>query len=328
MDKQNKAYIRYIRYAVQLWFLLFCIYIGIRFYQFVLHFEKPGHPFVPRPPSVEGFLPIAGFVSLKYTLFTGIIEPIHPAALVLFVAIVVVSLVTKKGFCGWICPVGTVSQYVWMIGEKVFGKNFRMRKEYDIPLKAIKYIVMAFFVVFIGIAMVPNMIVLFFITDYYKIVDVRTMKFFTEMSRTTAIVLAVIFLLSFLYKNFWCRYLCPYGALLGLVSKLSPLKIKRNEDKCIHCRSCSKHCPTLIDVEKKDVVTSAECFGCLTCISHCPSKGALNISFRGKRAIKPLYFIATILLVFYLFVAVGKITGHWQTKLPYSEYQRILGKGK
>ncbi len=328
MKTEGRAYLRYIRYAVQLWFLLFCIYIGIRFYQFVLHFEKTGHPFVPRPPSVEGFLPIAGFVSLKYALFTGIIEPVHPAALVLFVAILAVSFLTKKGFCGWICPVGTVSQYVWMAGERLFGRNFRMKRKYDIPLRAIKYIVMAFFVGFIWVGMAPMMIKLFFLTDYYKIVDVRTMKFFTEMSRTTAIVLAVIFLLSFLYKNFWCRYLCPYGALLGLVSKLSPFKIKRNEENCIHCKSCSKHCPTLIDVEKKEVVTSAECFGCLTCISHCPSKGALDISFRKKRAVKPLYFIATILVVFYLFVAAGKITGHWQTKLPYSEYKRILSPHK
>ena len=324
MKTQDRRYIRYIRYAVQLWFLLFCIYIGIRFYQFVLHFEKPGHPFVPRPPSVEGFLPIAGFVSFKYALFTGIIEPIHPAALVLFVAIVTVSLLTKKGFCGWICPIGTVSQYMWMVGEKIFGKNFRLKKEYDIPLRAIKYLVMAFFIVFIGIAMVPNMIVLFFITDYYKIVDVKTMKFFTEMSRTTMIVLGIIVVLSFLYKNFWCRYLCPYGALLGLVSKLSPIKIRRNNEHCIHCRSCSKHCPSLIDVEQKEVVTSAECFGCLTCISHCPSKDALSISLRKKLNLKPAYYIVTVLAVFYLFVAAGKLTGHWESKLPYSEYKRIL----
>ncbi|RMG72359.1 MAG: 4Fe-4S binding protein, partial [Nitrospirae bacterium] len=268
----------------------------------------------------------AGFVSLKYFLFTGLIEPAHPAALVLFVAIVMVSLLFKKGFCGWICPVGTVSQYLWMAGERIFGKNFRLKAQYDIPLRSIKYIVMAFFLVFIGIAMVPNMIVLFFITDYYKIVDVRTMKFFTEMSQTTAIVLLFLFLFSLLYKNFWCRYLCPYGALLGLISKLSPLKIKREEKNCLHCRSCSTHCPALIDVEKEEVIGSAECIGCLTCVSHCPEKDALNVTLRKKVPLRPAYFIASLLIVFYLFVGLGKLTGHWQSEIPYSEYKRILGK--
>ena len=49
--------IRYLRYAVQAWFLLVTVYVGWRFYQFVLHFDNPANPFVPRPPSVDAFLP-------------------------------------------------------------------------------------------------------------------------------------------------------------------------------------------------------------------------------------------------------------------------------
>ncbi len=328
MEKTPRKYIRWIRYGVQLWFLLFCVYIGYRFFQFVLHFEKPGVPFVERPPSVEGFLPIAGFMSFKYFLFTGIIEPIHPAAMILFTAIVAVSLLLKKGFCGWICPIGTVSQYLWMAGQRIFGRNFRIRKEIDIPLRALKYVLMGFFVVLIGIAMAPHMMVLFFITDYYKIVDVRTMKFFTEMSTTTMVVLIALVGLSLLYKNFWCRYLCPYGALLGLVSFLSPVKIKRNPDKCIHCHSCTKNCPSLIDVEQMETVNSPECFSCLTCISHCPSKGALDLSLRLprlRRIVKPLAYPVALLLILYLIVGTGMLTGHWKSQLPYSEYKRLLG---
>ncbi|NOY64510.1 MAG: 4Fe-4S binding protein [Nitrospirae bacterium] len=327
MKVSQKAYIRKIRYAVQLWFLLFCIYIGYRFFQFVAHFETSGQPFVQRPPSVEGFLPIAGFMSLKYFVFTGIIEPIHPAAMILFVAIVVISLFMKKGFCGWICPIGTISQYLWMAGRRLFGRNFIIKKEIDIPLRAIKYLIMALFLILIGIAMTPNMMILFFITDYYKIVDVRTMKFFTEMSRTTLVVLSALVLLGLLYKNFWCRYLCPYGALLGLVSILSPLKIKRNEEHCMHCRKCSENCPSLIDVEKKTIISSPECYGCLTCVSHCPSEGALGVTMRTNRSrivVKPVFYIISMLIVFYLFIGIGKFTGHWESKLPYGEYKRLL----
>ncbi|MGE5300526.1 MAG: 4Fe-4S binding protein, partial [Acidobacteriota bacterium] len=116
----NRAYLRYLRYAVQAAFLMLTLIAGYQFYNFVLHFKSPGNPFVQRPPSVDAFLPIAGLISFKHFLFTGSIDPVHPAAFIMFVAIIAVSLLLKKGFCGWICPVGAVSQYFWMAGEKVF----------------------------------------------------------------------------------------------------------------------------------------------------------------------------------------------------------------
>ncbi|GBE00826.1 putative electron transport protein YccM [bacterium BMS3Bbin06] len=326
MQAPGRGYIRYVRYGVQLWFLLVISFLGYRFFQFVSHFEK-GTPYVQRPPSVEGFLPIAGFMSFKYSLLTGIVEPAHPAALVLFVGIVAVSLVLKKGFCGWICPIGTLSQYFWMVGGKVRGRNFHMNNKLDIPLRSVKYIIMGLFLLLIGVAMTPNMMVLFFITDYYKIVDVKTMKFFTDMSRITLFVLIGIGFFSLIYKNFWCRYLCPYGALLGLVSLLSPLKIRRNGERCIHCHSCTEHCPELIDVESKESVSSPECFACMTCVSHCPQEGALELSLNihnRKKTIKPIVYPIVLILIFYLFIGFGIMTNHWKSKLPYGEYKRLL----
>ena len=203
-------------------------------------------------------------MAFKFFLLTGIVDPVHPSGFIMFASILGVSLVMKKGFCGWICPVGTLSQYIWMAGEKIFGRNFSIGPFTDISLRSIKYVLLVMFLFLIGIAMPTTMMALFFIADYYKIVDVRMLKFFTEMSTVTLVVLLSLGALSLLYKNFWCRYLCPYGALLGLLSRLSPFKVRRNEEKCIHCHACTKHCPALIDVEKKEVVKSGECFGCLT----------------------------------------------------------------
>ena len=323
----QRTYIRKIRYAVQLAFLFLTLYIGYQFYHFVLHFRDPSQPFVQRPSSVDAFLPISGLMSLKFFLFTGIIEPLHPAAFTIFVAVLVVSLLLKKGFCGWICPVGTLSQYFWMAGQKVFGKNFRVENYLDLPLRSLKYLLMALFLLLIGVAMMPNMMVLFFITDYYKTADVMTMNVFAKMSRITMWVLLALGSLSLLYKNFWCRYLCPYGALLGLLSCIGPVKIRRNEEHCTHCRSCSRNCPSLIDVEKKGVVNSPECFGCMTCVSSCPSKNALEITLRtGKtrRAFKPYLFPLALILIFYLIIGIGMAAGKWDSQIPDEEYKRII----
>jgi len=325
--RSSRTYLRALRYAVQIVFLLLTILIGWQFQQFVQHFAAPGQPFVERPASVDAFLPIGGFMAFKFFLLTGIVDPVHPAGFILFVAILGVSLTMKKGFCGWICPVGTLSQYAWMAGEKVFGKNFRINTFADNSLRSLKYILLGLFVLLIGLAMTPTMIAFFFISDYYKVVDVRMLKFFTNMSSITMGVLIALVALSILYKNFWCRYLCPYGALLGLVSRFSPFKIRRNEEKCVHCHACTKHCPTLIDVEQKAVVKSAECFGCLTCVSHCPAKGALDLTFKlGKKSgiVKPWLYPILILALFCLVIGIGMATDKWQSKIPYEEYQRLV----
>lgn len=319
--------IRKIRYTIQLFFLVLTVYAGYQFILFVRHFLSAGQPFVERPPSVDAFLPIAGLMSFKYFLFTGIIEPIHPAAFVMFVAIIAVSFVMKKGFCGWICPVGTVSQYLWMAGEKILGRNFRMQGYVDTAFRSVKYMLMSLFLLLIGVAMAPGMMVLFFISDYYKTADIKTMQFFTEMSTATMWVLIVLGILSLLYKNVWCRYLCPYGALLGLLSSASPVKIKRTDADCTHCRSCSRNCPSLIDVEKKHLISSPECVGCMTCISSCPSAGALDITVKtGKvrRSFSPLIYPAVLVILFYLVIGSGMVFGKWKSALPYEEYQKIV----
>jgi NAD-dependent dihydropyrimidine dehydrogenase PreA subunit len=105
------------------------------------------------------------------------------------------------------------------------------------------------------------------------------------------------------------------------------MKIRRNEKSCIHCHACTKHCPTLIDVEKKEVVSSPECFGCLTCVSRCPAKGALDMTAgigEKRRVIQPAAYTLILLAVLYLIIGFAIATGNWKSQVPYEEYGRIL----
>jgi polyferredoxin len=321
-----RAYLRPLRYAVQAAFLLLTLFIGWKFYHFVQQYSAPAGTIIERPASVDAFLPIGGLMAFKYFILTGIVDPIHPSGLVLFIAVLGVSLLLKKGFCGWICPIGTLSQYVWMAGEKVFGRNFRIAGYTDISLRSLKYLLMGLFLLAIGVMPMWSM-ALFFIGDYYKTVDVRMMLFFTEMTTLTMWILIALAALSFLYKNFWCRYLCPYGALLGLLSKFSPVRIQRNDEKCAHCHACTTHCPTQIEVEAADVVKSAECFGCLTCVSRCRAAGALELtaSFGKKiRVVRPWLFPVILVALFYVVIGIGMLTDSWHSKIPQEEYQKLI----
>lgn len=336
MEKIDRAYVRYLRYAVQWGIVLFLLYAGYCFVIFTDHFlavqtmPAGGKEAVlkNRFPAVEGFLPIGALMGLKLWIMEGVFDRIHPAGLVIFVAAIVVAVVLKKGFCGWICPVGALSDSVWKLGERIFGRNFTIPRYADHGLRSVKYILMAFFVYVIVLKMPTPAIFHFLENDYYRIADVKMLFFFTEMTRTTAISLSLLIVFSLGYKNFWCRYLCPYGALLGLLSMLSPLKIRRNETACVHCRKCSEHCPSLLPVEELVQVRSPECTGCLTCVSHCPSKGALDVAFPQRKAAHPLLFAGLIIAFFFGSITIAKLNGRWDSSVSYQDYQRLLPQAK
>ncbi len=324
MEKIDRSYVRKIRYVVQWGIFLMVAYAGYKFYIFARALEQGLIPSVTRPPSIEGFMPIGALMALKLWITEGIFDPIHPAALIIFLGALLVSLLLKKSFCGWICPVGTVSDAVWKGGRKVFGKNFAVIKYIDFPLRSLKYILMAFFLYVIIIQMTPLQITGFLNTPYWKVSDMKLLKFFTEMSLTTKITLSALFGLSLLYKNFWCRYLCPYGGLLGLLSILSPVKIKRNETACIQCGLCSKNCPSLLPVDKKETVRSPECTGCLTCVSHCPAKYALDATLHKKIVLNPVIFASGVVLIFFGIILAAKVTGKWHSSITYDELRSLM----
>jgi hypothetical protein len=98
------------------------------------------------------------------------------------------------------------------------------------------------------------------------------------MGQTGAIVVATLAMASLFIQNFWCRYLCPYGALLGLTSWLSPLRIRRDAHACIDCSKCAKPCPSALPVDKLVTIKSAECTGCLECFkAHCTCRFPLRL---------------------------------------------------
>ena len=317
--------IKWTRYAVQVAVLAICAYAGWQFYHFVLHYADPSAPPGVRPPSIEGFLPIGGFMALKYFLMTRIIDPIHPAGFIIFAGALLTALFARKGFCSWVCPVGSLSEYAWRLGRKITGRVWRLPKWADYTLMSPKYLIMGAFFFVIGITMTPTMILMFFIQDYYKAVDVKMLMFFLDPSMLAASVVIALTAVSFFVPNFWCRYLCPYGALLGLLAYASPLKVSRNPEACIDCKACSKACPSGIAVAEKMRVTSPECTGCLTCVSSCPTEGALDVSLR-KHAFHPHVYAAVLVVAFFGPIVVGMGTDNWQSKLPEKEYTRLIPK--
>jgi len=325
MDRLSTTSISAIRTIIQWCFLLWVVGIGIRFGMFVNAVESGATPLFSRPPGVEGFLPIGALTSLKFWLVSGTIHPVHPAALVIFLSILFMSLLARKSFCSWLCPVGTLSEMVYKLGRKLFGRNFRIWSWLDFLLRSIKYLLLLLFVVSILLGMSAEAVVNFLDAPYWAVSDVKMLHFFTRMSVTTMVVLSILTALSLLYKMFWCRYLCPYGALLGLLGVISPFRIRRDRAGCTGCQRCSSVCPSGLTVHSSTAVSSPDCTGCLTCVSSCPERNVLAMQpVFWKRSLPVWVFPTVVVFIFMAGIGAGMASGHWQSSLGYADYQRLV----
>ncbi len=270
--------------------------------------------FVPRPPSVEGFLPISALISLKKLLLTGTYDSIHPAGLTIFLAALVIALLARKGFCGWICPVGFVSNLGWKLSQ-LFKRLKDTPYWLNYPLLSLKYLLLFFFAYLILWKMDLKTIQSFSQSPYNIIADAKMLQFFLAPSNLTLVVVGIIVVLSLFIRNFWCRFLCPYGALLGFFSLISPTKVNRHKAICIDCKKCEKECPAGIEITLKESLATPECIGCLECIEVCPVNDCLSLSFFTKKQ-PSITLPIIVLLIFFGFYGWAVSSGNWHQDIP------------
>jgi polyferredoxin len=332
-----------VRRAVQFAFLALNACIGIQFILWVRFYESQGSSiYVERPAGVDGWLPIAGLMNLRYFLVTGHVQEVHPSAMVLLSVFLLASLLIKKSFCSWLCPIGTVSEYLWKLGRKVVGRSIVLPKWMDIPLRSLKYLLLAFFLVIV-FTMPTEGLGDFLASPFGIVADVKMLNFFRYLGVAGIAILMLIIVLSVFIQNFWCRFLCPYGALMGLVSTLSPAKIRRDAQACIDCGKCNRACPSHLLVDSLIRIRSVECTGCMECVAVCPAQNALQLALspRGtgligsqtqqptasrwtRRALNPRVVAAVLAVVFFALIGTARATGHWQTNIPRDVYMRLV----
>ncbi len=314
LDWTGNQFFFSVRSWVQFLFLLWSLVTGFQFHRFVHSLSLPlGTPLAYRPPSVEAFLPISSLMSLTYFLKTGIANSVHPAGLVIFSLSLSSALLFRSGFCSWVCPVGTISEYLYKIGGKVFGKNYTLPKWPDRILRGMKYLLLGFFL-YVILPMPAEALKGFIYGPYNRMADVKMYLFFSRINLLALTVLVLLALFSLFIKNFWCRYGCPYGALLGLFSRFSFCKIQRDPDRCIQCRQCDRSCPNKIILSESLEIRSEECRACFSCMEACPQEGVLQFRMgKGLLRISRLGYAFLILSLFVLMPWIFSFFGYWET---------------
>lgn len=318
------------RLVIQFVFALFCVHVGFRFAAFLAWAMGETLVFTAKPGAVEGFLPISALLALRHLLAVGEWDMVHPAGLTILLAILVMAFLFRKGFCGYLCPVGFLSNLLERAGRRMHLARIP-HKWIDYPLMSIKYGLAGFFLYTVFFAMDLRAVQAFLSAPYNMVAEGKMLIFFTDPSSVSLAVIVGLVVFSLVVRNAWCRYLCPYGALLGLLSRGGPTAIARDEETCIGCGKCTAGCPAGIAVERQRTVRSSECIGCAECIGNCPVDGCLAFSMVGRVRIPWFGVGLGAVSVLLLFWAVAITTGHWETGVSPAMlkriYQMVLGGG-
>ncbi len=245
--------------------------------------------------SAEAFCPFGGLETL-YSYLTGgrTINHTHLSNLALFLAVAVTTIVARGAFCGWICPFGTIQEWIyafsrWLqrrippLGRAMNALRKRLNpraargsavgptlgQRIDHWLSYGRYLVLAWF---IGATIAYGSMVFRDVDPWATLLHITTI----QMS-IGAVVLLVTLVASLFVERAWCRYACPLGATISLLGRLSPLRIERVESACTSCGLCTQRCPMGIDVARADAITDLSCITCLRCVNECPRPEAIDL---------------------------------------------------
>jgi polyferredoxin len=265
-------------------------------------------------PSIHALCPYGGLESLYSVIFGGtFIDKIFSGTLIILIITIIIALIFRRSFCGLICPFGALQEFFGLLGKKIFKKRFTIPTSVDKPLRYLKFIILLVTLYFawstagLWVNSYDPWAAYGHITEGFSSL--------TEEYLIASIILVVVIIGSLLYDRFFCKYLCPMGAFYGLISKISPSKIIRNENLCVNCGLCNKSCPMNIKVSELKEVKSIECINCQSCILSCPKKDTLQYKIVNK-SVKPTFVLIFVLLLFFGGIGATKIIGLYQVTPP------------
>ena len=241
-------------------------------------------PLLIGSPSLHAVCPFGAVVTI-YTYFTEgtFIQKIHQSSFTLMWLVLGLTLLFGPVFCSWVCPFGTVEEFIGKIGKKILKKrynNFAL-SAIDKPLRYLRCVILILVVVNTAIS---GKLLFSNFDPYFALFSIWS----SEVTRLSLLVLGLTLIGSLFVERPWCKYLCPYGALLGIFNLFRIIKLKRNEKTCINCKACDRVCPMNVDISTSKVISNHQCIGCLLCTDEmaCPVNNSLNFSVLERENLK------------------------------------------
>ncbi len=245
---------------------------------------------------VSALLELDPLVTLSTVLATGYVYKLLGWGLI----IVAITFLFGRVFCNWMCPYGTLHQFVgWLFDNRPGPRRIEQNRYHKTQF--LKYSILIVFLLMsamgaLQIGLLDPIVMMYraLATFFAPISDAAvgrvggaaeqlgagvawldSLKFAPGVESRLFVgsfwigVVFLFFVLINLWKpRFFCRFVCPLGALLGVIASKSLFRINRIVDKCTDCDLCLLRCEGASDPQSR--VRQAECFACMNCIDDCP----------------------------------------------------------
>ncbi len=300
---------RLVRLRILSQVLFFCLFVWLVF--------TTEYRYDKNSESVSGWLKIFFDLNpLNLIGLAGVAGLIYKTLALGFI-LIVLTIVFGRFFCGWVCPLGSLNNFFSAFKPENAGKSILTRNVYK-PYQKLKYYLLFFFagmailgslqtglldplsllarslglVVFPALFLLLRMIFGWFLDSSVALLAavgdglyrLSEMLFLPPKQPLyngvfwLAVLLAAVIAGNRIYTRFWCRALCPLGALLGIFAGFSIFGLKKDKAKCDDCGKCLLRCQGGDNPHRQLPHHRSECHLCLNCLEACPN-GALSFGF-------------------------------------------------
>ena len=269
---------RPIRRAVQIFFFAL---IGLIMVNKTLAASGIAIPFLSTA-SLHALCPFGGVETLFNLATLGVfVQKIHSSSVVLLALILFLAVLAGPVICGWVCPLGSIQEWISKIGKRLFPKRFNqlIPVGIDSRLRFLRYLVLLWIVY---VTARSGSLIFNDYDPYMALFDFWS----GEAALGSLLILALTLITSLFVERPWCKYLCPMGAVLGLTNRFRLFTLKRAEHTCISCGKCDRACPMNIPVSTRSRITDTQCISCMECTSErsCPIADTVDLKWNYQEA--------------------------------------------
>jgi len=257
-------------------FLLFLILVGITDFRNMKGYE------VSLFLELDPLIGVATFLT-SWTVYIG---------LVLSVIIIAGTFIFGRFFCSWVCPLGILNHWLSHLFNKRRPVDDYHVNEYRTLYRFKYYLLTVLLVIaFFGSLQIGLVDPIAFVTRSFTVAALPSINYWSSGlylrqplfygGVLVALIFLVILFANRFLTRFWCRVLCPLGAFLGVLSRISIFRIRRDIEKCTDCKKCLRYCHGGCDPQA--VLRISECHVCMNCIPSCP-EGAIHFGLARQNS--------------------------------------------